>query len=217
MPLADDGRLIAGRLEQLRKGLLRAVEDAGRVVEETVGARVFAREHAGAARAAQRVGHEAVREAHAVAGDAVQIRGLHVAGVVAAHHLGRVVVRHDVDDIGAVGTFRLLVAGRGSGQDARQQKSRLGIVPVSHVLSFGLSETASGPGFGRRALFPGKSSYKFGIAQVWCGNRPAAGVLRKVRAETNPALRPDFRSSVQCVWHQKNLPAVFTLPAPAVV
>lgn len=66
VPLADDGRLVAGLLQQFGEGLLRSVEGrAERVVRIAVGVRMFAREHAGAARAAQRIGHEAVGEADA--------------------------------------------------------------------------------------------------------------------------------------------------------
>ena len=100
MPLAHDGRLVAGPLEQLGEGLLRAVErGAEGVVGVAVGVGVLAREHAGAARAAQRVGHEAVGEADALIGDAVEVGRRGVTVVVAAHHLRRVVVGHDVEDV----------------------------------------------------------------------------------------------------------------------
>ena len=117
VPLADDGRLIARLLEQLGHGLLGAVEHAGRVVREAVGVAVLARNHAGTAGTAQRVGHEAVGEAHAVGGNAVEVGRLDVATVVATHHLRRVVVSHDVDDVVRLGLGLLLRrAGREQGQ-----------------------------------------------------------------------------------------------------
>lgn len=103
MPFPDDGCLVACLLEQFRKCLLGGVEYAGCVVVEPVCARVFSCEHACPAGAAQRVGHETVGESHAVGGDAVEVRGLHVTGVITAHHLCSVVISHDVDDV--VGLF----------------------------------------------------------------------------------------------------------------
>ena len=52
VPLADHRRLVAGLLEQLREGLLAAVERL-RIVGEAVGVAVFARQHAGSGRSAQ--------------------------------------------------------------------------------------------------------------------------------------------------------------------
>ena len=94
MPLAYEGRAVARPLQQLGHGLLRAVEDAVLVVGEPVLVAVLAGEHACARWPRERVGHEAAREAHAVGGYAVQVWRLHVARVVARHHLRRVVVGH---------------------------------------------------------------------------------------------------------------------------
>ena len=99
VPLADNGRLVARLLEELGHGLLRAVEHAGRVVREAVGVAVLARNHAGTAGTTQRIGHKAVGEAHTIGGDAVEVGRFDVALVIAAHHLRRVVVGHDVDDV----------------------------------------------------------------------------------------------------------------------
>ena len=99
VPLADERRLVAGLLHEFGHGLLRTVEDAVLVVGKSVLVGVLARDHAGAAGARERVGHVAVDELHAVGGDAVEIGGLDETVVVAAHHLGGVVVGHDVDDV----------------------------------------------------------------------------------------------------------------------
>ena len=138
VPLADDGRLVARLLEQLGHGLLGAVEHAGGVVREAVGVAVLARNHAGTAGAAQRVGHEAVGEAHTVGGDAVEVGRLDVAAVVAAHHLRRVVVGHDVDDVVGLGLGLLLRgAGREEGQHGCRARKRVqqrgGEVEILHI------------------------------------------------------------------------------------
>ncbi len=126
VPLADERRLVSGTLEELGEGRLRAVEGgADGVVGVAVGVGVLARDHAGAAGAAERVGHEALREAHAVGGDAVEVGRRGVATIVAAHHLGRVVVGHDIEDVHRLRGARSAGASRGGGssQAAQQEKS----------------------------------------------------------------------------------------------
>ena len=71
------------------------------VVGETVLVGVLTREHAGATGSRQRVSDITVGEAHTVASDAVEVGSLHKTGVVARHHLRRVVIGHDIDDVGA--------------------------------------------------------------------------------------------------------------------
>ena len=125
VPLADDGRLVARLLEQLGHGLLGAVEHASSVVREAVGVAVLARKHAGTAGTAQRVSHEAVGEAHAVGGNAVEVGRLDVATVVATHHLSRVVVGHDIDNVVGLDLGLLLRgAGRKEGQHNRCARKR---------------------------------------------------------------------------------------------
>ena len=125
VPLADNGRLVARLLEQLGHGLLGAVEHAGRVVREAVGVAVLARNHAGTAGTTQRIGHKAVGEAHTIGGDAVEVGRFDVALVIAAHHLRRVVVGHDVDDVVWLGLGLLLRgAGRKEGQHNRCARKR---------------------------------------------------------------------------------------------
>ena len=121
MPFADDRRFVARPAQQLREGLLRTVEDTGRIVVETVLVRMLACEHAGAARAAQRIGHEAVCEADALGGYPVEVGCRGVAAVVTAHHLGRMVVGHDVEDIHRA---RRRLAVRAAGQRQRRQTAQ---------------------------------------------------------------------------------------------
>ena len=64
-----------------------------------IGAAVLSRQDAGPGRTAQGIGHECIGKADAVCGNPVEIWGLDIAAVIAAHHLGRMVVRHYEHDI----------------------------------------------------------------------------------------------------------------------
>jgi hypothetical protein len=75
VPFADDGGLVAGLLQQLGEGLLRAVE-AVAVVVEAVQVAVFAGLDDGAAGAADGVGHETALELHALLREPVHVRRL---------------------------------------------------------------------------------------------------------------------------------------------
>ena len=115
VPLADDGGLVAGLLQQLREGELRAVEDGVRVVEEAVEVRVFAGQDDGAARTADGIGDQSAIEAHTFLGKAVDVRGLvQLTGVtVGADRLIGVVIGEDEHDVGLL--------GRSGGQEAADQ------------------------------------------------------------------------------------------------
>lgn len=85
---------------------------------------VLARQHAGTARPAERIGHEAVGETYAFAGNTIDVRCLRITLVVGADGLERVVIAHDVDDI-----HRLLRLGsllRCAAGGKRRQCSRPG-------------------------------------------------------------------------------------------
>ena len=156
MPLAHDGRLVAGPLEQFGEGLLRGVERrAEGVVGVAVGVGVLAREHAGAARTAQRVGHEAVGEAHPFAGDAVEVGRRGVAVVVAAHHLRRMVVGHDVEDVhrapGRLGTVAAAGGGRRHRGNAADKQGRVRFHGCAVVFRAGPD---LGPHKGKDTTFP---------------------------------------------------------------
>ena len=60
---------------------------------------MFTGQHAGTAGTTQRVCHKTVREAHSLIGNAVQIGSFHVARIITAHHLCRMVIGHDVHNI----------------------------------------------------------------------------------------------------------------------
>ncbi len=98
MPLADDGRLVAGRLQQLRQRHLAAVEGVA-VVAQPVQVTVLAGQQNGAARRADRVRDEAVREAHAFTGDAIDVRRLDQVAAVGADRALGMIVRHDEQDV----------------------------------------------------------------------------------------------------------------------
>ena len=126
MPFADDSRFVSGLLQQLGESLLRIVKDAGRVVVKTVFVGMLARKHTGAAGTAQGIGDETVGETHALDGDAVEIGRRSVTRIVTAHHLRRMVVGHDIEDVHRTGRrFGLPGASRRSdgGQTAEQKES----------------------------------------------------------------------------------------------
>ena len=70
VPLAHYGRLVAGLLQELGNGLLRAVEDV-LVGELSVQVGVFARQDDGSGRCAYRVRNQTPPEEHALLGDAI--------------------------------------------------------------------------------------------------------------------------------------------------
>ena len=87
---------------------------------------MLARKHTGAAGAAQGIGDETVGETHALDGDAVEIGRRSVTRIVTAHHLRRMVVGHDIEDVHRTGRrFGLPGASRRSdgGQSAEQKES----------------------------------------------------------------------------------------------
>ncbi len=55
--------------------------------------------HAGPARPAERICHKAVCKSHPVPRNPVKVRRFHVPRVIAAHHLGRMVIGHYEEDI----------------------------------------------------------------------------------------------------------------------
>ena len=55
--------------------------------------------HTGTAGTTQRVCHKTVREAHSLIGNAVQIGSFHIARIITAHHLCRMVIGHDVHNV----------------------------------------------------------------------------------------------------------------------
>ena len=99
VPLAEDRRLVARLPQQLRVGgqaVVHVRRQGGDAVDVVVGAG----EDGGPAGGADAVGAEAVVEAHALVGDAVEVGGAVDAAPVAAHGVGGVVVGHDEEDVG---------------------------------------------------------------------------------------------------------------------
>ncbi len=99
VPLADKGRLVARRPQELGKGRLASVEGDG-VVADPVEVTVFPGQDDRPARGADAVRAEAVLEADALAGDPVDPRRPVESAPVAADGLGGVVVGHDEQDVG---------------------------------------------------------------------------------------------------------------------
>ena len=135
MPFADDGRLVAVALQLLGEVVLLGQKS---VVErvDAVQLAVLPRQDAAAAGGADRVGHAAAVHADSLAADAVDVgRGhdLREDASVGADRLRRMVVGHDVDDVGAL----LLPCGVvRAEQGERQGQDRLDFVHGGVVLRF---------------------------------------------------------------------------------
>ncbi len=99
VPLADHGGLIAGALQFLGDVVALGIERFVQRVDAVLVA-VLAGEDRGAAGRADGVGAEAIGEAHAAVGDAVDVRRLVDAAAVGGDGVGGVIVRHDVEDVG---------------------------------------------------------------------------------------------------------------------
>ena len=55
--------------------------------------------HTGTAGTTQRVCHKTVRKAHSLIDYAIQVGSFHVARIITAHHLCRMVIGHDIHNI----------------------------------------------------------------------------------------------------------------------
>jgi hypothetical protein len=102
VPLADEGGLVAGLLEQYWKGGEAAIEESfvGGVADH-VG--VQAGEDGRAAGGTDGVGGEVAIEAEAFVGEAVDVWCGIAIGAVGADGLGAVIIGEDEDDVGAIG------------------------------------------------------------------------------------------------------------------
>ena len=100
MPLADDCGLIPCLLKHFRECRLGAVKPL-LVLRVAVDMTVLSRQQRGAARPAQRIGDEAILESHSLGGDAVEVGRLVDSAAMAAHGVAGVIIRHDVNDVGA--------------------------------------------------------------------------------------------------------------------
>ena len=102
VPLANECGLVARLLHQLRHSLLRTIEDAVLIVGKAIFVAVLTSEHTCTAGARQRIGYVGIDELDAVGCNTIQIGGGYVCVVIARHHLRRVVVGHDIDDVVAL-------------------------------------------------------------------------------------------------------------------
>ena len=123
VPLADDGRLVAGRLEQFGERRLAAVEDVLLVGVEAVDVAVGAGEDGRPGRAAEGVGGQAAVEPHAAGGDAVDVRRPVDDRPVGPDGLVAVVVAEDEQDVRP---------GRGGRWQRGRQRGRWGSAGNRH-------------------------------------------------------------------------------------
>ena len=103
VPLADHARMVARRLQVLGDGRLRAVEAVEH--RHAVLVAVLAGQDAGPAGRADRVDAEAGVETHALLGEAVEVRRLVDPAAIGADGVCRMVVGHDIEDVGPRGGF----------------------------------------------------------------------------------------------------------------
>ncbi|CCZ37965.1 unknown [Bacteroides fragilis CAG:558] len=72
---------------------------------------MLACDHTSTAGTAQRVCNEGICKTHAVTGNTVEVRSFHITGIVAAHHLCRMVVRHNINNVQGLLLFFLFACG----------------------------------------------------------------------------------------------------------
>lgn len=60
---------------------------------------MFSGQHTGTTGTTQRVGHKTIGETYTFIGNPVQIGRFHVACVITAHHLRRMVIGHDIHNV----------------------------------------------------------------------------------------------------------------------
>ena len=136
VPFTNHGSLISILLEKFWESQLVAIESSG-IVDESVGMAMLAGEHTGTAGATDGVGHEAVGEAHALVGYAVNIGRFNVTLVIGTDGLVRVVVAHDEENVHRLLGCRsllFLVASCASGKACKGKGAQYGEVFVVCVL-----------------------------------------------------------------------------------
>ena len=118
MPFADHAGVVAALLEQACHRAPGAVEPVEH--RHAIQVRVLTRENRGAARRADRVGHHHLLEERAFLGEAIDVRRAVHPRSVRADRVRRVVVRHDEDDVRAIGRRR----GRSDSRQACNETQR---------------------------------------------------------------------------------------------
>jgi hypothetical protein len=99
MQLSHKGSLISGLLQKFRECLLTEIKDTRTVVIEMIRTAVLSGKETCTGRPAEGICDECICETHAVSRNPVQIRCMHMPVIKTAHHLGRMVVSHDENDV----------------------------------------------------------------------------------------------------------------------
>jgi hypothetical protein len=103
VPLAEEGRLVAARVQGLGEGLQAVAQEvAGHVVDHTVARRVLPGEDAGPVRRAQRHRVEGPGEEGTFTGQPVAVRGFEVGMAGGAELVPAQIVDDDDDEVGAL-------------------------------------------------------------------------------------------------------------------
>ena len=119
--------MVARRLQVLGEGRLRAVEAVEH--RHAVLVAVLAREDAGPAGRADRVDAEAGIQAHALLGDAVEVRRLVDPAAIGADGVRRMVVGHDVENVGPRRDIGSVQCGQRRKQQGSKSTGNYGQVP----------------------------------------------------------------------------------------
>jgi hypothetical protein len=123
MPLADDRRLVAGFLHELRKRWLRAVELVALVVPHAIHVTVLAGENYRTAWSADRIRAEAIIKPHPLAREPVNIGSTVDLRAVGAHCIRRMIVGKHKQNVGATaGKFRCASSPTGISRVPQQPK-----------------------------------------------------------------------------------------------
>ena len=145
VPLADHAGRVALLLQELGQGLLLRVEPVAsggaQRAEDADPLRVAPRQERGSRRAADRLGHVEVREAHALGGEPVQVRRLEALRAVAPDVGVALVIGEDEHDVGRA---LLLGAGRRRGAEGEHEGDEDEMAHPA-TLNEGLSERVRAP------------------------------------------------------------------------
>ena len=99
MPFSHNSRLVTCLLQQFGHRLLSPVKLASRIIGKSVFMTEFSRQHASPAGTAERISDKTVGKSHPLTRYTVEMGSLYKTRIITTHHLGRMVVGHDIYDI----------------------------------------------------------------------------------------------------------------------
>ena len=76
--------------------------------------------HTGTAWTTQRISNKTIGKAYTIIGYTIQIRSLHITGIITTHHLSRMIIRHNIYNIIWFCFFLFLLLTRSYSSQCRQ-------------------------------------------------------------------------------------------------